>query len=108
VSLAFSVWTVTVQPRELATAMIIMLLGLMAIGGVWIALWALVSRVAFGESRWLRHAAIFFCALAARTRVDAHRRRQRRAGIYLPPFAAMWIVGTPRLSRWPRISLTQP
>ena len=93
-TLAFSVWTVTVQPRELATAMIIMLLGLMVVGGVWIALWALVSRVAFGESRWLRHAAIFFCVLAAlelvSTLIDV---ASAALGIYLPPFAAMWIVG---------------
>jgi FHA domain len=93
-SLAFSVWTMTVQPRELATAIIIMLLGLMGIGGAWIALWALVSRVAFGESRWLRHAAIFFCALAALELVSMLIDVASAAsGIYLPPFAAMWIVG---------------
>ena len=93
-TLAFSVWTVTVQPRELATAMIIMLLGLLATGGVWIALWALVSRVAFGESRWLRHAAIFFCVVAALQLVSMLIDVASAAsGVYLPPFAAMWIVG---------------
>jgi hypothetical protein len=93
-TLAFSVWTVTMQSRELATAMIIMLLGLMAVGGVWIALWALVSRVAFGESRWLRHAAIFFCVVAALQLVSMLIDVISAAsGLYLPPFAAMWIVG---------------
>jgi hypothetical protein len=55
---AFEVWTNTAQPRELSTALVTTLLALLALLGLWIALWALASRVAFGESRWVRHAVI--------------------------------------------------
>jgi len=60
----FEVWTATAKPRDLSTSMVTALLPLFALAGVWIALWALVSRVAFGESRWLRHAAIVSVAYA--------------------------------------------
>lgn len=93
-SLMFSVWTVTVQSRELATAMVMALLGVIGIGGVWIVLWALVSRVAFGESRWLRHAAIFFGVLAAIEVITMFLDVASGAsGIYLPTYATMLIVG---------------
>jgi pSer/pThr/pTyr-binding forkhead associated (FHA) protein len=55
---AFEVWTDTTQPRELSTALVTTLLALVVLLGLWIALWALASRVAFGESRWVRHAVI--------------------------------------------------
>ena len=65
-----------------------------AIAGVWIALWALVSRVAFGESRWVRHAAIFFCVVGAlevfSQLVDV---ASGASGIYLPAYAPMLIFG---------------
>ena len=93
-SLIFSVWTVTIQPRELATVMVMTLLGVIGVGGIWIVLWALVSRIAFGESRWLRHAAIFFCVVAAievvTTLLDVV---SGATGIYLPPYSQAWIVG---------------
>jgi pSer/pThr/pTyr-binding forkhead associated (FHA) protein len=54
----FEVWTSTTQPRELSTALVTTLLALLGLCGLWIALWALASRVAFGESRWVRHAVI--------------------------------------------------
>ena len=54
----FEVWTTTTQPRELSTALVTTLLALVVLLGLWIALWALASRVAFGESRWVRHAVI--------------------------------------------------
>jgi hypothetical protein len=61
----FEVWTGTTQPRELSTALVATLVILLAAAGLWIALWALASRVAFGESRWLRHAAIVAVVYAA-------------------------------------------
>lgn len=61
---AFEVWTRTARPRDLSTALVSMLLGLLAVAGLWVALWALVSRVAFGESRWVRHAVILFIVYA--------------------------------------------
>jgi pSer/pThr/pTyr-binding forkhead associated (FHA) protein len=64
---AFQVWTTTTQPRELSTALVTTLLALLGLAGLWIALWALASRVAFGESRWLRHATIVALAYAAST-----------------------------------------
>jgi hypothetical protein len=60
----FEVWTSTAQPRELPTTLVAMLLVIFALAGVWIALWALASRVAFGESRWIRHAVIVFVVYA--------------------------------------------
>jgi FHA domain len=63
----FEVWTGTTQPRELSTALVNTLLTLLGLSGLWIALWALASRVAFGESRWLRHATIVALAYAAST-----------------------------------------
>ena len=61
------VWTSTTQPRELSTALVTALLTLLGLAGLWIALWALASRVAFGESRWLRHATIVALAFATAT-----------------------------------------
>ena len=58
----FEVWTATAQPRALSTALVTVLLTLLALTGLWVVLWALASRVAFGESRWVRHAAIVFVA----------------------------------------------
>ena len=60
----FEVWTSTTQPRELSTALVTTLLALLGLTGLWIALWALASRVAFGESRWVRHAVIVFVVYA--------------------------------------------
>jgi hypothetical protein len=60
----FEVWTSTTQPRELSTALVTTLLALLGLTGLWIALWALASRVAFGESRWVRHAVIVAAAYA--------------------------------------------
>ena len=64
-AIAFEVWTSTTQPRELSTALVTMLLTVLVLSGLWIALWALASRVAFGESRWVRHAATVFVTYAA-------------------------------------------
>lgn len=60
----FEVWTATAQPRALSTALVTTLLTLFALTGLWVVLWALASRVAFGESRWVRHAMIVFVAFA--------------------------------------------
>ena len=61
---AFEVWTSTTQPRDLSTALVTTLLAVLIVAGLWIALWALASRVAFGESRWVRHAVTLFVAYA--------------------------------------------
>jgi pSer/pThr/pTyr-binding forkhead associated (FHA) protein len=66
----FEVWTNTAQPRDLSTALVTMLLAMFALAGLWIALWALASRVAFGESHWARHAVIVFVVFAVFTVVS--------------------------------------
>jgi hypothetical protein len=66
----FEVWTNIAQPRELSTTLVTALLVVFALAGLWIALWALASRVAFGESRWLRHMAIVFVVYAVLSVVD--------------------------------------
>jgi hypothetical protein len=60
----FEVWTATAKPRDLSTALVTTLLTLFALAGLWVVLWALASRVAFGESRWVRHAMILFVTFA--------------------------------------------
>jgi len=67
----FEVWTSTTQPRELSTALVTTLLALLGLVGLWIALWALASRVAFGESRWVRHAVIVTVVYAVASVVTA-------------------------------------
>lgn len=52
-------------PRDLLSHSVAALLGAMSVAGVWIALWALLSRVLLGEWRWLAHAATAFGAAAA-------------------------------------------
>jgi hypothetical protein len=64
-AIGFGVWTSVDRPRELSTTLVTVLLATLAIAGLWIALWALASRVAFGESRWMRHATIVFVVYAA-------------------------------------------
>lgn len=51
-------------PRDLAANAMTVFLGATALLGIWIAFWALLSRVMRGEWRWLRHAAICFGAVA--------------------------------------------
>jgi pSer/pThr/pTyr-binding forkhead associated (FHA) protein len=67
----FEVWTSTTQPRELSTALVTTLLALLGLSGLWIALWALASRVAFGDSRWVRHAVIVAVVYAVASVVTA-------------------------------------
>jgi pSer/pThr/pTyr-binding forkhead associated (FHA) protein len=67
----FEVWTSTTQPRELSTALVRTLLALLGLSGLWVALWALASRVAFGESRWVRHAVIVAVVYAVTSVVTA-------------------------------------
>jgi pSer/pThr/pTyr-binding forkhead associated (FHA) protein len=83
---AFQVWTTTTQPRELSTALVTTLLTLLGLAGLWIALWALASRVAFGESRWLRHATIVAVAYAGSTVTSLLLGVVNGAlGLHLPP-----------------------
>ncbi len=46
-------------PRDLASIIVTTFLSGALAAGVWVAFWALLSRVMQGEWRWLRHAAIF-------------------------------------------------
>ena len=46
-------------PRDLATLFVTTLISAILASGVWVAFWALLSRMLRGEWRWLRHAAIF-------------------------------------------------
>src|SRR5439155_8787888 len=69
-AIVIEVWTNTRQPRDLSTALVTVLLATLAVAGLWIALWALASRVAFGESRWVRHAVIVFVVYAVYSAVD--------------------------------------
>lgn len=46
-------------PRDLTSVVVTALISALAAAGVWIAFWALLSRVILGEWRWLRHTAIF-------------------------------------------------
>lgn len=90
----YSIWAATIQTRELPTKMLTTLFALAAVFGVWIAFWALISRVAFGESRWLRHAAIFFCVVAAIDVVPLVLDTASGAlGIYPPSTAEMLVAG---------------
>ncbi len=46
-------------PRDLAAVLVTTLISAAAGAGMWVAFWALLSRMLCGEWRWLRHAAIF-------------------------------------------------
>lgn len=51
-------------PRDVAASIVSMIVPALLLAGLWIALWALLSRVMQGEWRWIRHAAILFCVMA--------------------------------------------
>ena len=90
----FEVWTGTTQPRELSTALVTALLALLGLAGLWIALWALASRVAFGESRWLCHATIVALAYAASTVLSGLLSVVNGAlGLHLPSVVDPVLVG---------------
>ena len=89
----FEVWTSTTQPRELSTALVTTLLALLGLTGLWIALWALASRVAFGESRWVRHAVIVAAAYAVVSVVAGLVDVVNGAlGLHLPPAVGPLLV----------------
>jgi FHA domain len=93
-AMIFSIWTSTTESRELVSSLVAGLLIVFAVGCGWIAVWALVSRVGLGESRWVRHAAIFFCAIAAIEVISMLVDIVAGAfGIFLPASAAMLIFG---------------
>jgi hypothetical protein len=46
-------------PRDLVTVLLTTLITAVSASSVWVAFWALLSRMLCGEWRWLRHAAIF-------------------------------------------------
>ena len=90
----FDVWTNTVQPNLLAIAIVTALLGMFATAGLWIVLWALATRVAFGESRWIRHATILF-GVGAVVEVGwpALAVANGALGLHLPAIAGMLMIG---------------
>ncbi len=55
--LAYTTWLSV--PRDLVAVLVTTLISAVAGAGVWVAFWALLSRMLCGEWRWLRHAAIF-------------------------------------------------
>jgi Inner membrane component of T3SS, cytoplasmic domain len=55
--LAYNTWLGA--PRDLITILVTTLISAIAAAGIWVAFWALLSRMLRGEWRWLRHAAIF-------------------------------------------------
>lgn len=55
--LAYTTWLGV--PRDLVAVLVTTLISAAAGAGVWVAFWALLSRMLCGEWRWLRHAAIF-------------------------------------------------
>jgi hypothetical protein len=57
-------------PRDLAAAIVVALTAAALAGGVWVAFWALISRVLQWEWRWLRHAAILLSVAAIFVVVD--------------------------------------
>ncbi len=57
-------------PRDLASTIVTTLISAILAVGVWIAFWALLSRVMMGEWRWLRHAAIILGVVAVFVSLD--------------------------------------
>jgi hypothetical protein len=51
-------------PRDLTISLVTSLSLAVSIAAVWVAFWALLSRIMQGEWRWLRHAAIYLCISA--------------------------------------------
>jgi pSer/pThr/pTyr-binding forkhead associated (FHA) protein len=47
-------------PRDLASTAVLAVLWMLAMSGLWVGVWALLSRILTGEWRWMRHAAILF------------------------------------------------
>ena len=68
IQLAYSAWLGA--PRDLATTVVTTLLSALFGGSVWVAFWALLSRVMQGEWRWLRHAAILLGVAAVFVTLD--------------------------------------
>ena len=57
-------------PWDPATVIAISVMKVLPVAGLWIAFWALLSRVATGEWRWMTHAAILFGICAAVLALD--------------------------------------
>ncbi len=58
-------------PRDVTAKVAGLLVGFGIAAGIWIAIWALLSRVMLLEWRWLTHGAILFCSLAAVLLLDS-------------------------------------
>ena len=67
--LALSSWLDA--PRDIAVRIAGMLVGLATMSAVWVAIWALLSRVMLLEWRWLTHGAILLCSMALMTIIDS-------------------------------------
>ena len=78
---------------QICLALVTTLLALLGFAGLWIALWALASRVAFGESRWVRHAVIVAAAYAVVSVVAGLVDVVNGAlGLHLPPAVGPLLV----------------
>jgi hypothetical protein len=58
-------------PWDPATAIAIRVMMVLPVAGLWIAVWALLSRVIMGEWRWMMHAAILFGVVAGVLALDS-------------------------------------
>lgn len=58
-------------PRDLISSTLIAVPVIGLLVAIWVAVWALLSRVMVGEWRWLRHAAIILCIAAILWVVDS-------------------------------------
>ena len=66
---AYSVWLEA--PRDMAPVIVVAFIPVLLAAGVWITLWALLSRLMQGEWRWLWHSAILFSVSAVYVLADA-------------------------------------
>ncbi len=58
-------------PRDIAVTVASMFVGLSIAAGMWVGIWALLSRVMLLEWRWLTHGAILLCYVAVLTIADS-------------------------------------
>lgn len=66
--LIYSTWLGA--PRDLTSVVVTSLVSASLLTGVWVAFWAMLSRMVLGEWRWLRHVAIFLGVAVVSYAVD--------------------------------------
>jgi pSer/pThr/pTyr-binding forkhead associated (FHA) protein len=75
-------------PRDMTTTVVTALVAICIASSLWIAFWALLSRVIVGQGRWLRHAAIFLGVAVATVVIDGVLGVTRFA-LSLPPWETL-------------------